>query len=149
MPWTVDDVVRKFSWDFFVTSTWLYCAYPYPLIIKFSVCIWGRSQWPRGLRRRSAVTRLLILWVWIPMGAWMFVYCECCVLAGRGLRDGLIPRPEESYRLWCVVVCDLEISWMRRPWPTGGLLRQKQTNKQTNKAPFTSNDLYFLINLIL
>ena len=50
----------------------------------------------------------------------MFVCCECCVLSGRGLCDELITRPEESYRLWCVVVCDLETSWMRRPWPTGG-----------------------------
>jgi len=33
---------------------------------------------------------------------------KCCVLSGRGLCDGLIIRPEESYRLWCVVVCDLE-----------------------------------------
>jgi len=37
----------------------------------------------------------------------MFVCCDCCVLSGRGLCDGLITRPEESYRLWCVV-CDLE-----------------------------------------
>jgi len=29
-------------------------------------------------------------------------------------------RPEESYRLWCVVVCDLETSRMRRPWPSMG-----------------------------
>ena len=28
--------------------------------------------------------------------------------SGRGLCDELITRPEESYRLWCVVVCDLE-----------------------------------------
>ena len=34
--------------------------------------------------------------------------------------DELITRPEKSYRLWCVVVCDLETSFMRRPWPTGG-----------------------------
>jgi len=58
--------------------------------------------------------------------------CGCCVLSGRGLCDELITRPGESYRLWCVVVCDLETSWMRRLWPTrgegGGLLRQKQTN---------------------
>jgi len=60
----------------------------------------------------------------------MFVCCECCVLSGRGLCDELITRPEESYRLWCVVVCDLETSWMRRPWPTGGLLRQKNSNKR-------------------
>ena len=32
----------------------------------------------------------------------MSVFCECCVLSGRGLCDGLISRPEESYRLWCV-----------------------------------------------
>jgi len=29
------------------------------------------------------------------------------VLSGRGLCDELITRPEESYRLWCVVLCDL------------------------------------------
>jgi len=49
-----------------------------------------------------------------------FVCCDCCVLLGRGLCDELIIRPEESYRMWCVVVCDLESSWMRRPWSTGG-----------------------------
>jgi hypothetical protein len=32
------------------------------------------------------------------------------VLSGRGLCDELITRPEESYRLCCVVVCDLETS---------------------------------------
>jgi len=51
-------------------------------------------------------------------------------MLGRGLCDELIIRPEESYRLWCVVVCDLETWWMRRPWPTGELMRQKQTNKE-------------------
>jgi hypothetical protein len=34
--------------------------------------------------------------------------------------DELITRPEESYRLWCVVVCDLETSRMRRSWPALG-----------------------------
>ena len=70
----------------------------------------GRFQWPCGLWRRSAAARLLRLWVRIPPGAWMFVCCECCVLSGRGLCDELITRPVESYRLWCVVVCDLETS---------------------------------------
>jgi hypothetical protein len=37
----------------------------------------------------------------------MCVCCECCVLSGRGLCDGLITHPEESYQLWCVV-CGLE-----------------------------------------
>jgi len=35
----------------------------------------------------------------------MFVCFDCCVLSGRGLCDELITRPEESYRLWRVVVC--------------------------------------------
>ena len=50
----------------------------------------------------------------------MFVCCECCVLSGRGLCDELITRPEESYRQWCVVECDLETSRIRRSWPTLG-----------------------------
>jgi hypothetical protein len=85
-----------------------------------------RSQWPRGLRRRSAAARLLRSWVRNPPGAWMFVSCECRVMSGRFLCDELITRPEGSYWLWCVVVCDLETSRMRRPWPTGGLLRQNK-----------------------
>ena len=32
------------------------------------------------------------------------------MLSGKGLCDELITRPEESYRLWCVVVCDLKTS---------------------------------------
>ena len=40
----------------------------------------------------------------------MFVCSQCCVLSGRGLCDELITRPEESYRMWRVVVCGLETS---------------------------------------
>jgi hypothetical protein len=59
-----------------------------------------RSQWPSG----SEAARLLRLRVRITLGAWTSVCRECCVLSGRGLCDELIPRPEESYRLWWVVV---------------------------------------------
>ena len=34
-------------------------------------------------------------------------------MSGRGLSDGLIARPEDSYRLRRVVVCDQETSRMR------------------------------------
>jgi len=78
------------------------------------------SQWPRVLRRRSTAARLMGLWVRIPPGAWMPLCVECCVLSGRGLCDELITPLEESYRLWCVVVCDLGTSRMRRPWPVLG-----------------------------
>jgi hypothetical protein len=40
----------------------------------------------------------------------MSVSCECCVLSGRGLCDGLVPHPEKSYRAWCVSKCDREVS---------------------------------------
>jgi len=63
----------------------------------------------------------------------MGVCCECCVLSGRSLCDELITRPEESYRLWCVVVCGLETSRMRRPWPA---LDRSATEKKIYDAFF-------------
>jgi len=45
-----------------------------------------------------------------PPEAWISLCWECCVLSGRGLCDELITHPEESYRLWCIAVCDLETS---------------------------------------
>ena len=65
---------------------------------------------------RPAAARLLRSWVRIPLGAWIFVCCECRVLSGTGLCDELITRPEESYGLCCVVVCDLETSRMGAPY---------------------------------
>ena len=62
---------------------------------------------PVPVAARSKAARLLRSWVRIPPGAWMSVCCECCVLSDRGLCDELITRPEESYRVWYVVVCDL------------------------------------------
>jgi hypothetical protein len=55
-----------------------------------------------------------------PALAWMSVSFECCVLPGRGLCDGLITRPEKSYRVWCVSKCDREASTMKRPRPSRG-----------------------------
>ena len=49
------------------------------------------------------------------------VCCECCVLSSRGLWDELIARPEKSYRLCCVVGCDLEnLVNEGGPWPAWG-----------------------------
>jgi len=50
-------------------------------------------------------------------------------LSGRGLCDELITRPEESYRLCCVVVCDLETSRIGAPYIYNvRLLRVKHNN---------------------
>jgi len=54
-----------------------------------------------ALRRGSVAARLLGLRVQIKPG-FGCVFCQCCVLSGRGLCDELITRPEESYRVWCV-----------------------------------------------
>jgi hypothetical protein len=78
------------------------------------------KHWPRGLRCGFVAACLLGLRVRNPPGAWMSVCFECCVLSGRGLCDGLIARPEESYRLWCVVVFELGSSRTTRPWPALG-----------------------------
>jgi hypothetical protein len=62
---------------------------PVPVAARSKTYVCGRSP-AEGVR--------------IPPGAWKFFCCECCVLSGRGLCDEVITRPEESYRLWCVVV---------------------------------------------
>ena len=71
------------------------------------------SRWPRSLRHGSAASHFLGLWVRTPTGAWLYVCCEYCVLSGRGLCDEMITH-------WCVVVCGLGISRMRKPWPALG-----------------------------
>jgi hypothetical protein len=58
----------------------------------------------------------------------MDLCCVCCVLSGRGLCDELITRPEESYRLWCVVMCDQETSCYEEAIARAGL--QSQRDKQ-------------------
>jgi len=60
----------------------------------------SRSSWPRGLRRRSAVARLLGLRVRIPPVAWMYFSCEYCCCTGRGF----CVRPRGCV---CVCVCVL------------------------------------------
>jgi len=65
---------------------------------------------------RPVAAHLLRSWVRIPPGAWIFVCCECRALSGRGLCDDLITRSEESYRLCCVIVCDLETSRIGAPY---------------------------------
>ena len=106
--------------------------------------VWCQFQWPRGLKRRSC---LLKLWGRIRPGAWMFVCCECCVLSGRGLCDELVIRPEESYRLLCVIVCGLETSTMRTPWSALGrsATGQRKTEclvRKWKKKHTVTSDLY-------
>jgi len=88
-----------------------------------------RSQWPRGIRRRSAAARLLRLWVRIPPVAWTFVcfVCVVCVVRYRSLRRavhssrGVLPTVMRR----CVWSRNLVNEEAMAQW---GLLRQKQIN---------------------
>ena len=80
---------------------------------------WRNLMWSIVVQGSVPTTaRLLRSWVRIPLGAWIFVCCECC--------DELITRPEESYRLCCVAVCDLETLVNEKAMAHVGLQRQKK-----------------------
>jgi len=72
-------------------------------IVCYRISFHRRCRWSSGLRRRSAASRLLGMRVQIPLETWISVCCECCLLSGRGLCDGPIPRREV-----CVCVCVTE-----------------------------------------
>jgi len=78
---------------------------------------------------------LLVSKVRILMRAEMFSSCVCSMCrAGSGLWDGLITRPEESYRLCvclCLTVCDLKTSTMRRPRARVGILSLRNKRGHT------------------
>jgi hypothetical protein len=61
-----------------------------------------------------------------PVGGWMPVSCECCVLSGRGLCVGLTTRPEESCRLWYVLGVIMNHRERGGPGPLGLLLHVKK-----------------------
>jgi hypothetical protein len=125
------------SCTYFVASgvCWRFTLKPILMFFPILTEIFSELQVasPVPVTTRSAAARLLRLWFRIPPGTWMFVCGECCVLSGRGLCDELITRPEESYRLWCVTVCDLETSIIRRPWHTG---RCRPRNKKTSDTSY-------------
>jgi len=90
----------------------------------------------RGLRRGSAASSLLGLWVQVPPVA----SSECCVLSSRGLSVWRIAIPEESYRVRGVRVW----SWKphkERPWPGLGSKRHQKKNVWFG-LPSSSNDLF-------
>jgi hypothetical protein len=95
--------------SFVYTLSYLFFLYCERLTtqLQLVIIIISRSQWPRGLRRRSTAGHLLRSWV-------------------RGLCDELITRPEDSYRLWCVVVCYQETSWNEEAIARAGLQSQKK-----------------------
>ena len=74
------------------------------------------------------------------------------MLAGRGLCDGLITRPEESYRLWRVVVCDLETSKNEEAKARYRAVKNTTTTgcnaKKTNKPIHYKTHIYLKFTLM-
>ena len=88
------------------------------------------SRCPCNLRCRSATTRLLGLWVEIPLKAWKFMSCVCCVL--RRFKGGCV--------CVCLIVCDLETSTMRWPRPKLGCCSTENKNSLLWKPHIHQNN---------
>ena len=65
---------------------------------------------------------------------------EYCLLSSKGLCDGSITRPEESYQVWCA-------STMRRSWPQYGLSNPPPPKKKN--IGLIQSLAYILLNLRL
>ena len=84
----------------------------------------SQSHWPRVLRRGSAASHLLGLWV--GHGYLSVVSVVCCQVEVSSSGSSLIQRGPTDCG---VFECDRLASIMRRPWPTGGLLpHEKRIN---------------------
>jgi hypothetical protein len=80
---------------------------------------------PGVLIRRSVAASLLRLWVRIPPGEWISVVSVVCCIGS--LCDEVITRPEESYRMWCVVVWSRNL-YNEEAWPLGAVVPKKTRN---------------------
>ena len=63
-----------------------------------------------GFMQIPIAARLLGMWVRVPLGPWMSVFCECRVLSGLGLCVRTITHPEEPYRVCCVWVWSRKVN---------------------------------------
>jgi hypothetical protein len=87
-------------------------------VCVFIIIYFCRSQWPRGLRRRSAAVRLLGLRVRIPPGGHgclSLVSVVCCQVEISASGWSLVQRGPTDCG---VSECDGEASILRMPWPT-------------------------------
>jgi hypothetical protein len=68
---------KLFEEFYILQLKYIWCWYLIFYILVY-ININCRSQWPRGLRRRSTAARLQRSWVRISPGAWMFVVSVVC-----------------------------------------------------------------------
>ena len=93
------------------------------------------SQWPCGLRRKSAAASALKSSFRISLRSWMLICCVCLCCVCVSLCDELITRPEESYLVCrCVCVCDLWTSTVRQPKPIFCCCATEKRNNSRNNV---------------
>ena len=88
-------------------SVYMMLYYYVKLFVKIFTWNDGCKGDPSGRAVQCAGTKPLACWDYgceSCRGHGCPAFPECYVLSGRGLCDGPITRPEESYRLWCVWV---------------------------------------------
>ena len=109
-----------------------------------------RSQWLRGLSSGSAGACFLGLRLRIPSGGMDICFLlKLCVLSPRGLWDGPIAHPKQSYRTrGCITERDLEMSRWGSLGPPGLSIHEKKKRKiaynyrrKVGLPPLTRNDI--------
>ena len=116
----------------FFTQVRLYFYFYFRLFFRINH-VFGRSRWPRGLRRRSAAARLLVCWFESHRGHGRFsvVSVVCCQVEVSATSWSLVQRsPTDCGASLCVIKKPRE--W-GRPGPLEAVapITNKQTNKQT------------------
>jgi len=83
----------------FIDSCLIYINFPYLLVQPLPVAAqskaWVCGRSPAEIVGSNPARGMNVWLLWV-----------LCMLSGRGLCDELITHPKESYRLWCVVVCE-------------------------------------------
>ena len=79
---------------------------------------WGRSQWPRGLRRSSAAASFLELRFRIPPGSCMFFTCKCRQVEVSATGWSFVHRSRtKGMCVLSMIMCNsypLHLQWMGR-----------------------------------
>ena len=96
---------------------------PVPVAARSKACLRPLACWDYGFEYRR--------------GAWISVCCKGCVLSGTGLCDGLITRPDESYRVWCLCVRVIEKTRREGLSPLGLANHEKNVLVRNEKLSYT------------
>jgi hypothetical protein len=105
------------------------------------------SKWLRSLKHGFAAARWLKLWVRMPPDHG-YLFLVTFVLSGRGLCDGQMTCPKESYRVWCVWVWSWSLGNGEALARWGLLRHNKQKNtKRSIRICFLSDQI--IVSLLI